>query len=61
MRYSIRNRRAFVATSGALLVAACIANRTPDARLNVDLFAPAMPNTWRNGQKIGDEPVASGY
>lgn len=22
---------------------------------------PLCPNTWRNGQKIGDEPVASGY
>jgi uncharacterized protein GlcG (DUF336 family) len=22
---------------------------------------PLCPNTWRNGQKIGDEPVAAGY
>ena len=22
---------------------------------------PLCPNTWRNGQRIGDEPVASGY
>jgi hypothetical protein len=22
---------------------------------------PLCPNTWRNGVKIGEEPVASGY